>query len=324
MNYWSRIILNWIFRYIYLECEHFVEVEEMDDWVYQYFESENPTCKIKCPSCPQCKKAIRHSFRYGDKIKAFYVDLISIKWDYFKDDSTVVYHIEKMRHSLVKLKSTGSELHAQLESILLQGVAIRSLTRDQRWDLLYRMQFTYLMHCLIHDSKKLYAASFDKTKKKEMFVLDEPSVEHILEQVKMGFFYMEKYAQSGQGYYLDLLNAWKRFDLHRQYFALKALSTIVPSSVRIDDRQLGKAVYILNKRQQWTETEENNLVWWLERKSDFYNVILASTAKKKLKQRLDMSNEMWLKCSLPTCEAVFSLARHSNCPECLDQFELCY
>lgn len=296
----------------------------MDDWVNQNFESEKLTSKIKCPSCPQCKKVIRHSFRYGDKIKAFYVDLISIKWDYVKDDSGVVYHIEKMRQSLVKLKATGSELHAQLDPILLQGVSIRSLTRDQRWDLLYRMQFTYLMFHLIHDSKKKYVASFDKTKKKETFVLAEPSVEHILEQVKMRFCYMEKYALSGQGYYLDLLNAWKRLDLHRQYFVVKALSNILPPSVRIDERQFDKAICILNKRQQWTETDENDLVGWLNRKSDFYNVNMSSTAKKKLKQRLDMSNGAWLKCSLPTCEAVFSLTRHSECPECLDQSELCY
>ena len=296
----------------------------MDDWIYQDYESENQNCKIQCPSCPQCKKAIRHCFRYGDKIKAFYVDLISIKWEYAKDDCKVADHIEKMRKSLAKLKATGSELHAQLETILVQGVSICSLTRDQRWDLLYRMQFSYLMYYLIIDSKKKYSASFDKTKKKEMFTLAELSVEHILELVKSGFQYMDKYANSGQGYYLELLNAWKLLDLHRQYFAVKALSIIVPSSVRIDERQLDKAVGILNKRQQWTENEENDLVEWLGRKSNFYNVNLASTAKMKLKQRLDMSSETWFKCALPSCEAIFSLTRHPKCPECLDQSELCY
>ena len=313
-----------ILRYIYLECEHFVEVEEMDEWINRNCDSENPTCKIQCPSCPQCKKAIRYCYRYGDQIKAFYVDLISIKWDYVKEDSGVVNHIEKMRRALVKLKETVSELHSQLESILLQGVSIRSLTRDERWDLLCRMQFTYLMCHLISDSKKKYTTSLDKTKKKEMFVLAEPSVEHILKRIKTGFQFMEKNTNSGQGYYLDLLNMWKRLDLHRQYFAVEALSTIVPPSVRIDRRQFDKAVSVLDKRQQWTETEEKELQEWLERKSNFFNVNLTSTAKKKLVCRLDMSNETWFKCSLPSCEAVFSLNRHPKCPECLDQSELCY
>jgi hypothetical protein len=65
------------------------------------------------------------------------------------------------------------------------------------------MQFTYL----ISDSKQKYATSLDKTKKKEMFVLAEPSVEHILERIKTGFHFMDKYANSGQGYFQDnLLN----------------------------------------------------------------------------------------------------------------------
>lgn len=290
----------------------------------QNYSNENPICKIQCPSCPRCKKAIRHCYRYGDQIKAFYIDLPSIKWDYVKDDSIVVNHIEKIRRTLIKWKGDVSELDAQLESILLQGVSIRNLNRDQCWDLLYRMQFTYLMCYLISDSKKKYAASLDKTKKKEMFLLAEPSVEHILERIKTGFHFMEKYANSGQGYFQDLLNVWKRLDLHRKYFALETLSAIAPPSVRIDARQLDKAASVLNKRQQWTETEENDLEEWLDRKSIFFNVNLTSTAKKKLRWRLDMSDETWFKCSLPSCEAVFSLTRYPQCPECLDLSELCY
>jgi hypothetical protein len=42
----------------------------------------------------------------------------------------VVIHIEKIGRTLIKWKETVAELNAQLESILLQGVSIRSLTRN--------------------------------------------------------------------------------------------------------------------------------------------------------------------------------------------------
>ncbi|XP_045029940.1 NFX1-type zinc finger-containing protein 1 isoform X2 [Daphnia magna] len=306
-------------RYIYLECAHYVEVEEMDEWINGNGESEDTVCNIRCPSCPQCRRAIRDCFRYGDKIKEFYVDLISIKWEVAKDDKEVFSYIEKIRKSLTKLKTTEVEFEAQLNSVLIQGVCLRSLSRDQRWDLLYRMQITYLLCYLVKDAKKKYSMdSIEQNKKKDVFVLSDTAVEYVKTRASIGFKYMEKYANSGQGYYLELLSAWKRFDLHRQFFVVDTLSATVPASVRVDQRQLDKASHLLNGNQ-WTSIEENYLLEWLDRKSKFFSVNLASSVNKTLIQRLNMSSELWMKCTIPSCEAVFCRSRHPQCPECLDQ-----
>lgn len=291
----------------------------MDEWINGNGESEDTVCNIRCPSCPQCRRAIRDCFRYSDKIKEFYVDLISIKWEVAKDDKEVFSYIEKIRKSLTKLKTTEVEFEAQLNSVLIQGVCLRSLSRDQRWDLLYRMQITYLLCYLVKDAKKKYSMdSIEQNKKKDVFVLSDTAVEYVKTRASIGFKYMEKYANSGQGYYLELLSAWKRFDLHRQFFVVDTLSATVPASVRVDQRQLDKASHLLNGNQ-WTSIEENYLLEWLDRKSKFFSVNLASSVNKTLIQRLNMSSELWMKCTIPSCEAVFCRSRHPQCPECLDQ-----
>ena len=83
-----------------MECKHWIEVEEMDEWIYQS-NSEETTAIIQCPSCPKCHQSIKLCFRYGDRIKAFYADLISVKLDLINDDAIKQ---EKVRRALSKWK----------------------------------------------------------------------------------------------------------------------------------------------------------------------------------------------------------------------------
>lgn len=319
----SKIILP-ISRYIYLECEHFIEVKEMDDWTNEKYENELTTAhKIWCPSCPQCDKPIRLCFRYGDKIKAFYVDLISIKWDFVNDGTIRTTQdwrakinkacdkwMEPEMEENHRMKLTFSQLKNQFSS---------TFNNDQCWDLLYRIQLTSLMFGLANDAKKTYEMSYNGNTEK--FMLAESSREYLSSKITMGFNYIKKHANSGVGYYHDLYKILNRFDLHRQYFVVEALSTRLPPCSVINQTQLDKAAHLFNGK--WTDAGERNLVEWLDRVSNLYNVTLAGSAvKKKLIQRLDMSSgEMWFKCAKPTCEAVFSLTRYSQCPECLDACE---
>lgn len=292
-------------------------MEEMDDWVYRS-SLEETDINIQCPSCPKCKQPIKLCFRYGDLIKDFYVDLISVKLDFFKDDAI---QQDKVRRALYKWKPefvSNNEQSIRLESIYLrlQTEASRSMNRDQRWDMLCRIQLTYLLSCLANDVKKTYVSH--KNGNKEDFTLPETSVEHILSRVTIGSNYMEKHAHSGHGYYQDLFNAIKHFELFRQYFVVEALSARFPEPS--DRKQLDRFNQLLSGKRKWSDEEEAHLVRWLACKSSCYKVSLSSSVKSNvhLIERLDMNGENWFKCTQSYCEAIFSRNRHSKCPECLE------
>ncbi len=309
-----------MFRYIYLECDHRIELKKMDEWVNRKDESEEPIRQIRFPSCPQCGKAIRQCFRYGDQIKAFYLDLIGIKWVYVKDETIRI--VGKVKQALNKWKPQIAETEDddRIKSTFLRLTSLsncNNLSSDQRWDLIYRIQLLYLMSCIVNDSKKKYAM------KKEEFTLNE-SVEHIVCEISSAFLYMEKNSNSGFGYYFDLFVALKRLDLYRQYYAVNSLSERLPKSNRVNQKQLEKVAHLLNNNQRLTDAEENFLVNWFEEKSAFYEINLTSSfnrANVQLVQRLDMSKETWYKCTRSFCEAVFSKTCDKKCPECLDELE---
>lgn len=286
---------------------------------------EEPVRKIECPSCPQCGIPIRQSFRYGDLIKAFYVDLVSIKWDFFNKDSVSGGKIRKALNKLLQMKTTHS---AAIKSITQQVESVESLGRNQHWDLLYRIQMAYFLCCLENDTKIKYVVVLDKQRNKKELCLDEGSVKHLLKKVSMGFRFMEKHADTGQAYYIDLFNAVTRFDLHRQYFVIKAISDQIFPSLCIDQRQLDTAAQMLDGSKLWTDDDENYMVNWLKRKSEFYNGInLSGSVKKtneKFIERMNMSSAgTWYKCTKSACETVFSSSRYNKCPECLDEPESC-
>jgi hypothetical protein len=295
-------------------------VKEMDKWMNENYESEDTSAhKIWCPSCPQCEKPIRLCFRYGDKIKAFYMDLTSIKWEFINDGTIRTTQewqakINKACDKWIETEMLENQL-MKFTFFQLKSQFSSTFNNDQCWDLLYRIQLTSLMFCLENDAKRTYETSYNGQTVK--FTLAESSREYLMSKVTMGFNYIKKHANSGFGYYLDLHQVINRFDLHRQFFVVEALSTRLPPSSVINQTQLDRAAHLLNGK--WTDAEERNLLEWLCRVSNMYNVTLTSSAvKKKLIQRLDMSSEMWFKCALPTCEAVFSRTRYSQCPECLD------
>lgn len=297
----------------------------MDEWVKQKDESEETIRQIRSPSCPQCGKAIRLCFRYGDQIKAFHLDLISIKWAFVKDDTIRI--AEQIKQALVKwkpqLEETEDDDHHRIKSTFLRLQSVsncKSLSSDQRWDLLYRIQLTYLLSCIVNDSKKKYVVK--KNGKKDEFTLDEPSVEQILSKISDAFLYMEKHANSGYGFYFNLFNSLKRMDFYRQLYAVNSLSERLPKSSRVNQKQLEKIACILNSNQQWSDAEENFVVNWFEEKSSFYGINLTGSVNRanvQLVHRLGMSNETWYKCTRSFCEAVFSNSRDTKCPECLEE-----
>ena len=293
-------------------------MDEMDKRVYSS-NGEETTVRIQCPSCPKCDKAITLCFRYGDRIKSFYVDLTSIKWELFKDDAIKQ---EKVRHALSKWKPKilpETEQIARLESfyLRLQTDANRSLNKDQRWDLICRIQLTYLLSCLANDAKKEYATIRNGTRVE--FTLPEASVDLILNRVTVGSNFMEKHAYSGHAYYADLFNNIKRFELIRQYLVVETLCTKFPEPS--DRKQLERFGQLLFGKRKWSDDEEKNLSNWLCGKKGVLKVNLSSSAKSNVNfiQRLDMNDGNWFKCTQAYCEAVFSLNRYSKCPECLEK-----
>jgi hypothetical protein len=297
----------------------------MDKWVNQKDKSEENLRQIRSPSCPQCLKAIRLCFRYGDQIKAFHLDLISIKWAFVKDET--IHAAEKLKKAMLEWKpqmeDTEDDDHRGIEStyLRLQSVSsCKNLSSDQRWDLIYCLQLNYLMSCLVKDTKKKYVVK--KNGKKDEFTLDEPSVEHILSKISTALLYIEKKANSVYGLYFNLLSLLKRLDLYRQFYAVNSLSDRLPKSSRVNQKQLEKVACLLNMDQQcWNDAEENFVLNWFEEKSSFYGITLTglfNRANVQVTQRLCMSNEMWYKCTRPYCEAVFSNCRDTKCPECLE------
>jgi hypothetical protein len=275
----------------------------MDDWMNENYESkETNVHKIWCPSCPQCEKPIRLCYRYGDKIKAFYVDLISIKWNFVNDGTIRTTQewqakINKACDKWIEPESASENHPLKLTFSHLKAEFNRSFSNDQCWDLLYRIQLTALTYYLANDAKKTYEINYNG--KKEKFPLAKSSKEYLLNKVTMGLNYMKKHANTGVGYYVDLYKVLNRFDLHRQYFVVEALSTRLPPSTLINQTQLDKAAHLFNGVEKWTDAGERTLVDWFSRISNMYNVTLISTSgdsvKKKFIQRLDMSNETWLK-----------------------------
>ena len=287
----------------------------MDEWVYQS-KSEETTTRIQCPFCPTCAQSIKLCFRYGDRIKSFYVDLISAKWELINGDvieqEQVLLALSKWRPEIL----SETEQIARLKAIYLrlQREANRRLNKDQRWDMLCRMQLTYLLSCLANDSKKKYVTSNGR-----VFTLPEASVVRILSRVAIGSNFMEKHTYSGRhSYYADLYKKIKHFDLIRQFLVVETLSAKFPQPD--DGKQLERFGQLLFGEREWTDDEEQNLSDWLCGKKEFLKIYLSSSARQfDFIQRLGMKGGNWFKCTRTYCETVFSLNRYSKCPNCLEE-----
>ena len=287
----------------------------MDKWVYIGSNSEETIARIQCPSCPKCDQSVKLCFRYGDRIKAFYVDLISVKWDWINDDAIKLENVHRALSEWKPEILTEPEQLTRLESIYLrlQTEANRSLNKDRRWDMFCRIQLTYLLSCLASDAKKRYVT------RNGLFTLPEAAVHLILSRVAIGSNFMEKHAYSGRhSYYADLYKNIKHFDLIRQYLVVKTLSTKFPQPD--DGNQFGQLLF---GKRELSDDEEKHLTDWLCGKKEFFKVDLSSSAKSNVNfiQRLDMNGGNWFKCTRTYCEAVFSLNRYSKCPNCLDELD---
>ena len=287
---------------------------------------EADVVKVHRPSCPRCGEPIRLSFRYGDQIKAFHEDLISIKFEIGKDDISLYEKMqEKTRQELVKMKPIMKDcgMDVTLDKILALVEASSVLNRDQRWDLVYRIHLAYRLCCLVSDTKKSYVYGVDK-KNKNTCTIREYDQAAILSGVLIALNATAKNPYSGSRYGLDLLNYCKLLDFQRQSSVIEAIAENTSSTVRVDERKLSKAQQLLQDLTDKAiltklhEDDERYLVSWLDSKSVFFKVNLASSAKREIQliQRLDMSSESCIKCAQPNCDAIFSQLRSSSCPEC--------
>ena len=291
-------------------------MEEMDEWVYQS-KSEETTTRIQCPFCPTCAQSIKLCFRYGDRIKSFYVDLISAKWELINGDvieqEQVLLALSKWRPEIL----SETEQIARLKAIYLrlQREANRRLNKDQRWGMYCHIQLTYLLSCLANDAKKKYVTSNGR-----VFMLPEDSVDRILSRVAIGSNCMEKHAYSGRhSYYADLHKKIKHFDLIRQYLVVETLSAKFPQPDY--GKQLERFGQLLFGEREWNDEDERNLSDWLCGKKEFLKIDLSSSANSDVDfiQRLGMKGGNWFKCTRTYCETVFSLNRYSKCPNCLEE-----
>lgn len=65
-------------RFLVLEdCNHFVEVKSLDDWVMRT--DSEVSVEVKFKTCPKCKTAIRKSLRYSNQVKETLKDIEAIK-----------------------------------------------------------------------------------------------------------------------------------------------------------------------------------------------------------------------------------------------------
>lgn len=291
----------------------------MDNWMkMDQEEYQEPIRQIQCPSCPICQQPIRQNYRYGDQIKGFYLDLTAVKFN-FSDDRFASSEIIRPIINKLRTNIPAVDYGVSVETIKRQGNSISSLNRDLRWDLLYRAQLTFLLSCIVDDSKKGYPVAIGKHKGKTEVFLDGKSLDLLMNKVSLTLQFMNNNPNCGQGLYVELFNIVKRYDLYRQYLAIIAISNVFPDSIRIDQRQLDKADSILTGIR-WNEEDEKYLVDWLGRKCSFYKVnLLGSVAKKlKLYRRLTMNGDHWFKCTRASCEFIFSVWRFEQCPECLE------
>ena len=305
-------------RYVYLSCGHWIEVEEMDKWIEVYREVDHETIRqIQCPSCPCCQQPIRQSFRYGDQIKEYYLDLTTVKFNFSVDRFA---SSDKIRPIVNKLQSNflGADYDVYVEKINRQANSISTLNGGQRWDLLYRAQLTFLLSCIVDDAKKGYAVPIAGNKGKPEIHLDKSAVDLVLNKVSLLLRVINKH-QIYEGYYVELFHAVKRYDLYRQYLTFVAFSKAFPDTIRTNQKELEQARAVLTAIC-WDEDNQNYLVDWLARKCTFYKVNLTGSVAKKLKlyKRLTMNGEHWFKCGRDSCEFIFSTYRFDQCPECLD------
>ena len=311
------------YRYIYLECSCFVEVEEMDQWMSPLSDLtvEADVVKVQCPSCPQCGQPIRLSFRYGDQIKTFHEDLISIKFDIGTDDASLYEKKQdKIRRELVKMMPMMKDcgLDASMDQILSQAESSRLPKRDQRWNIMYRTYLAYRLCCLVFDTKKNYVYGIERRDKSNCNIKESDQAS-ILAGVFVALNASIK--NPGARYCLDLLDYCRLLDLQRQAFVIEAITERIPSTVRVDQRMLSKVEDILTGltvQSKLTEDEERYLISWFDNKSIFFHVNMSSSAKKEIQlmQRLDMTAGSWLKCPQPSCETIFPKQRSIRCPEC--------
>ena len=142
----------------------------MDEWIKKKTIVGALASAVKAPSCPTCDQLIRVCNRYSNEIKSFFEDLVSVKFNYVKDDLRRG-QLDKVRHELIKLKPLMKEyrLEEAIESLLNETMQIgnEKLSRDERWDLVNRCVFAYRFCCLLLDvMKRTYSYSHEKNDKK--------------------------------------------------------------------------------------------------------------------------------------------------------------
>lgn len=274
---------------------------------------------IKCPSCPDCGQFVRLSFRYGDLIKSFYEDLISIKLEYGKDKARVK---DKAYKELVKLltkpimKDCG--LVDSLKTIMAGAELHHQLNREKRWDVASQLLVAYHYACLVCDVKKSYVYYEKKNKKNSKnLILDASFTDLLLRKATAVLAVLVKRPNAGQNFYLRLLEDWDRLDLQRQLFVAEKIAQTFQSG-RIDPTPLAAASQLLAAGRGLTEEEKTNLCNMLDLYSATFQVSLSSSAKNEIQfvPQLDFDSETWWKCLRPNCETIFPQTRSAYCPEC--------
>ena len=311
-------------RYIYLpECEHWVEVGKMDEWMGFTSSEEGEMMRpVKRPCCPQCGHDVNLCYRYGDIIKSFYEDLISIKLDYGKDKIRVK---DKAYQELTKMlvmpmwKECG--LEGVLEAIVAEAARHNEMKRDERWDVSSRINLAYRFACLISDAKKCYLYYEKKNKKDaKTLSLDAPSVDLLVRKAVAALINLSKRTNAGQNFYLGLLREWERLDLQRQLFVAQHIVQVFPTtaSCKIGGKPLADGTELFFGDRKLTEDDEDNLAELLGSYAVSFQTNLSSSVKKDTEfvQQLDFSSETWWKCLNPTCLTVFPRTRYAQCPEC--------
>lgn len=273
------------------------------------------------PSCPQCGQAVHVCFRYGDSIKAFYEDLVSIKMEYSKDDTRRL-PLDKPRNELAKTKIIVMNygLEEATKSILDEttNANFSRLSRDDRWHLLRRIHLFYRFICLLNDVKRIYTyneTKNDKNKKSSPsnMTIDSDKADRLIQEGVVALRVVTKCRDAGPDLSLELLKKYHRLDLQRQLFVVDAIVKKRP-----DRKLLAEAADLFNNKQDLSEQEEDYLTQMLSAYASEFRINVASSVRNDMDfiQRLSMASQTWVKCLTPHCETIFSLIRSPECPEC--------
>ena len=277
-------------RYIYLrECKHWIPVQQMDEWMI----AEDKISKdVECPSCPQCGTPVRLCFRYGDVIKSFYEDLISIKLECAKDEPKLLASDSDLGLMKNVILSTNWDCGEQLMKALLDKAIDHSsqLKRDERWELASRLHLAYRYGCLVNDLNRSSSST------------------ELLVRAKAVLAILKKKTNMGQKFYATLLKEWNRLEFLRKLQ--------IAQQFEIKPKSLVKVSELLERRL--TEDEEDFVASILSQCEAQTDGMMSSSAKKEIRfvHQLSFGETNWTKCLRPNCEAVFPLTRFKLCPEC--------